>query len=338
MADRNKLPLGMYPAFHAASLEALAAHLRTYLAAPVLLLPEGGGPVDARSNRVSLGQSELWYCAYGVPLSVDVPDTDYLRFQVGYRGSGATRMGDNLVAITPDQACISRGAIRIDFAADFEKAVWRIPRPTLSQKLTLMTGRPLKRPPEFEAALDLTRPEGTGLARMLACLIEAADVIEGAAAAIVLAEMEQAFIAMFLATTQHDARHLIDQPATPAAPWQVRRAEAYIEANWHRPLMIEDLVAVTGVSARTLFRTFRLHRGYSPLQFARSIRLEKARQLLENPGALATSVTEVALATGFGDVGRFSTTFVRAFGIRPSALLARARNAAGGTSAAHQPE
>jgi transcriptional regulator GlxA family with amidase domain len=41
-----------------------------------------------------------------------------------------------------------------------------------------------------------------------------------------------------------------------------------------------------------------------------------------------TSVTEVAFACGFGDLGRFSKDYAQAFGERPSAVLNRMKVAA----------
>ena len=61
------------------------------------------------------------------------------------------------------------------------------------------------------------------------------------------------------------------------------------------------------------------------MEFARRLRLEHARRMLEQPSP-ATTVTDVAFACGFGDLGRFARDFQRMFGERPSALLARRRD------------
>lgn len=321
---RNKLPLEMHPAFRAESRGALAEHIRTYLAVPFVLMPGDDQSIDARSNHVKLKQSELWYCAYGLPMVIDIPDSGYLRLQVGRRGSGATEIGAKVVAITERQACISTSAVRVRFEPDLEKIVWRLPRAALVQKLALMTGRPVDRAPDFDPVLDLTERSAANLMQMLTYLIQTIDMVDSTASSIAVTELEQAFITTFLVTTRHSGRHLLEAPVLPAAPWQVRRAENYIEANWDKAITIEDLVLATGTSARTLFRTFRIHRGCSPLEFARRIRLHRARLLLENPQP-TTTVTEVALACGFGDVGRFSTSFMQAFGTRPSIVLNKAR-------------
>ncbi len=90
---------------------------------------------------------------------------------------------------------------------------------------------------------------------------------------LVLAEFEQALAVMFLHANQHNYSRLLQPPPRDLAPWQVRQAEEYIEANWQRAIVLEDLVDVTGVSAVELFRSFKKCRGYSPMEFANRVRL-----------------------------------------------------------------
>ena len=104
-----------------------------------------------------------------------------------------------------------------------------------------------------------------------------------------------------------------------AAPRQVRLVEAHIEANWEKPFLIEDMVAITGSSARSIYRAFRSSRGYSPSEFVKRQRLIQARSLLQNPDSM-TTVTQVAFACGFSDVSRFSKEFSKAYGEPPSVV------------------
>ena len=130
----------------------------------------------------------------------------------------------------------------------------------------------------------------------------------------------------FLTANDSNYSLVLRRPARSAASWQVRRVEAYIEANWDQPLTIEALALVTGVSARTLFHSFRKSRGYSPMDFAKRIRLGHARRMLEE-GDASTAVTTVAYTCGFGNLGHFSGYYRRAFGELPSATLRRSLGA-----------
>ena len=317
-------PLSAHPAFRTTSESELAAALKARFGARIAHLPPTDCPNTAEANRCQLPGSELWFCAYDMPLSIKFPDSDEVRIQFQHAGIGATWIGREMVGITGSQACISRGAVEIDFAADFRQVVWRAPRSTLVQKLAALKGGPVTSDLDFDPMLDLNRPDAATLRHILGCILHAADTIEGEPARIVLGELEQAFIAAFLVASTHSHRAALDAAPKGAALWQVQRAESYIEANWDQPITIEALVAATGVSTRTLFRTFKQSRNCSPLEFARRIRLDKARAMLEAPET-ESSVTEIAFACGFGDLSRFSRDFAEAFGETPSAFRKRKR-------------
>jgi transcriptional regulator GlxA family with amidase domain len=128
---------------------------------------------------------------------------------------------------------------------------------------------------------------------------------------------------LLLASVSNYSGLLHGEPVA-AAPWQVRRAEQFIEANWDQPITIEMLVAATNVSARSLFSSFKAGRGYSPMDFVKRVRLGRARQKLSRPYA-ETSVSAVAFECGFGNPGHFARDYRHHFGERPSETLRRGR-------------
>jgi len=77
---------------------------------------------------------------------------------------------------------------------------------------------------------------------------------------------------MFLYANRHNYSHLLEAQPPDSALSQIRHAEAYIDANAHRAITLEELAEVTGVSALSLFRSFKRHRGYSPLAFLSQVR------------------------------------------------------------------
>ena len=104
----------------------------------------------------------------------------------------------------------------------------------------------------------------------------------------------------------------------------VKTVEEFIEANWDKPIDIEAMVAVAQVSARSLFRQFRRDRGCSPADFAKRVRLNRAREMLERSNE-SGSVIQVALKCGFQNPGHFARDYRHSFGELPSATLQRAR-------------
>jgi transcriptional regulator GlxA family with amidase domain len=91
----------------------------------------------------------------------------------------------------------------------------------------------------------------------------------------------------------------------------LRRMETSVEAPQSRA----ELAALAGVSVRQLERLFRRHLGHGIQRQYRSMRLERARQLLRET---SFPVLDVAVATGFTSASQFSRAYKRAFGEAPS--------------------
>jgi transcriptional regulator GlxA family with amidase domain len=139
----------------------------------------------------------------------------------------------------------------------------------------------------------------------------------------VLHELEQTVLVAFLAANRHNFSHLLEREPKDTLPSHVSRAEDFIEAHWDQAITIEKLVEATGVGARAIFRAFQQTRGYSPMAFARTVRLRHAHRMLATPDR-ETSVTAVAFICGFGNLGHFARDYRETFGERPSETLARA--------------
>jgi AraC family transcriptional regulator of adaptative response / DNA-3-methyladenine glycosylase II len=80
---------------------------------------------------------------------------------------------------------------------------------------------------------------------------------------------------------------------------------------------VEALAERLGVGARQLRRLFDRHVGASPVSVLQAQRILFANKLIAET---SLSMTEIALAAGFGSVRRFNDVFQRAYGRPPSAL------------------
>jgi len=319
-------PLSGHPAFRASHYDALRQAVAAQLAAKFVQLPSHPAELDARANRFTLPNSSLWFCSYGIPIAIQFPEPDHVRVQFHHRGVGATWIGNDMVPITREQSCITSTAAEFDLGEGYQQLVWRVSKDVLRKKLSTLTEVPLSGDIDFDPELDMTTPRARVLTNLLSCTVHAAETIDGESGTIVLGELEQALISTFLAGSEHRYRDQLEGRAPAAAPWQVRRVEGYIAANWDKPLEIEILAQVTGASVRSIFRAFKQSRGYTPFEFAKRLRLSHARRMLEDPES-AGSVTSVAFACGFSDLGRFSKDFAGAFGERPSDVLKRHKGA-----------
>lgn len=318
--------LTRHEAFRAASAPELLTVVEGSLKARVMAAPAPQVPLLALAGAYDGPSGQLWYCSYGAPIAIAFPEgsEDFVRVQVRQDGTGVTAVGNDNFEVSAAQACVSGGAVKILFPPGFTQLVWRPDRRYLTARLAAIAGRPIAGPLQFESAFDLRSAPGRAFATLLRGYAEVLDAHPAEALRLVVPDLESALSALLLAGARHRHGHLLDQPAPAIAPREVRRAEAYIAANLDKPLRIEALATVAGASTRSLFRTFKEVRGYTPLQFIKQRRLERARDLLLE-GAPGAQVTEVALACGYGDLSRFSRDYARAFGEPPSATRRRRR-------------
>lgn len=113
-------------------------------------------------------------------------------------------------------------------------------------------------------------------------------------------------------------------PIQGALPEGLARAVAWLNAHLEEPVRLETLAAIAGVRPRTLEAHFKLFLGTTPLGWLRRTRLARARQQMLAAGS-ATKVTDIAIANGFDQLGRFAAQYRRQFGELPSQTLNAAR-------------
>ncbi|MFT3902087.1 MAG: two-component regulator propeller domain-containing protein [Niabella sp.] len=97
----------------------------------------------------------------------------------------------------------------------------------------------------------------------------------------------------------------------------IQKALGYVEKNMSDPnLSVQELSRELLLGRATLYRKLFALTGQTPVEFIRSIRLQRARQLLET-GKL--TVSEIAYEVGFSDPKYFTKVFREAFNLTPSA-------------------
>jgi AraC-like DNA-binding protein len=119
--------------------------------------------------------------------------------------------------------------------------------------------------------------------------------------------------------------HQDELRAHGALPADLKRALEWLRRNPDSEVGLEALSAVAGVRPRTLEEHFKQVLGTTPLGWVRTTRLAKARQALLGADD-RTTVTGVALASGFNQLGRFAGTYRRRFGELPSETLKMRRS------------
>lgn len=116
--------------------------------------------------------------------------------------------------------------------------------------------------------------------------------------------------------------HLLPAPEPRPAYRHVATALDYMRAHFAEIGTIIEVADACGVSTRTLEKAFHEVLNTGPRAVLTAFRLEETRRLLSLPDS-APSVTDVAIACGFGHLGRFAAAYRARFGEAPSKTRAR---------------
>ena len=125
---------------------------------------------------------------------------------------------------------------------------------------------------------------------------------------------------------------VIDAGRTSQAPYGALQARRYhsdaailklqdwLDVNYTRPVTLQALAAFADLTERSLIRRFKAATGDTPTSYLQILRIEAARQHLENS---RVAVEEVTRLVGYEDVSSFSRLFRKHTGLAPGIYRAR---------------
>lgn len=322
----RRLPLDRFPLVRTSSVEELQQAYASAYASSRIELTSDSRSFAALFNGRKLTNIELNFASFDADLRLNLPYPNLITQSFVVRGGGEIMtqravlpMHAGVIGlITPEE----HHKLRI--VGEYERLNVALKPGPLAKKLSALIDAPVDKPLHFRPIDGRTSAALQGLQRLVSYFATQLNDDEAVLPDLMQAELEQATMTAFLCANLHSYSHLLERKPPAVAPWQVRLAEGYIEANWNRAIAIEDIVKVTGASARSIYRTFKLSRGCSPMQFVKQLRLREAQRMLTSSHSMNT-VTDIALACGFGDLGRFGRDYRAAFGELPSMALNRAK-------------
>jgi AraC family transcriptional regulator len=127
---------------------------------------------------------------------------------------------------------------------------------------------------------------------------------------------------LYLFDFQKYNRHLLAIRAVKTSTRQelyrrLLKGRDFMEDCFTRPIEIEDVARSAQISEYQFFRLFKAVFGITPYQFILQKRLELGCELLQTG---QSSISDIALKTGFADIFSFSKAFKKRFGVSPSAI------------------
>lgn len=96
---------------------------------------------------------------------------------------------------------------------------------------------------------------------------------------------------------------------------KITQAIAWLKQNYAKPIKMEELAKITGMSVSSFHNHFKAITSMSPLQFQKTLRLQEARSLMRTK---MMDVSTTAFAVGYTSTSQFSREYAREFGVPPS--------------------
>jgi AraC-like DNA-binding protein len=277
-----------------------------------------------RASLVRMGDLELSYCGYDSDVSLGFGEIPFVRQIFNLRGTAQYSTAGLHGQVAPGTwsgVLPANTPVRFEYRSAYQHLMLRIEQQALRRNLEALIGKDVANSIVFEADVAADRQPASNLLRRTIFQFAADFNTSGSLFSdLAAAEIKRAVIMQFLLCHRHDYSHFLYREPPSSTFSAVKKVEAFIEANWDKPIDIEAMAAVGNVSARTLFRQFREDRGYSPADFAKRVRLDRARERLERADP-DTSVTQTALRCGFQNLGHFARDYRLAFGELPSTTL-----------------
>jgi AraC-like DNA-binding protein len=319
-------PLERYPLIRTHNFEEARSNLSKVAHVESFELLGGNARFSAHLNHLQLRHVGITYCDFDAHAKLAVSNDDFVHIVFWVAGSGAIMIGSNRLVMANRAAIVCPAHTVSELVFDTHRAVaMRFSEPSIRKHLSAILGVRLHAPVQFSMA-NCDDDNCIAFLRQFAFDVASHGTTPITAVnPLMLEEIEQSLLVGLLCGARHNYSHLLVQDPKAIAPWQVRRAMDYIDANWSKPLTVQALSSAIGVGARSVFKSFRQSAGLSPMEYVKQARLKHAREMLIL-AETGTTVTGVALACGFQNPGHFAREYKRAFGELPSNTLARARH------------
>ncbi len=95
----------------------------------------------------------------------------------------------------------------------------------------------------------------------------------------------------------------------------IGKAITWLKQNYIKPVKMDDLAKIAGMSVSSFHTHFKSMTSMSPLQYQKTLRLQEARTLIQTK---MMDVSSAAFAVGYVSPTQFSREYSREFGVAPS--------------------
>ncbi|MFJ2485319.1 AraC family transcriptional regulator [Pseudomonas sp. NPDC087639] len=260
---------------------------------------------------------------YHGDFTVTFPDPqDEITFVIPTAGRIIFNHATESVGIAHIGLAIDKADIRsMHFLDNHAQHGMSISRGQLTERLSMLLGKPVLQKIVFEPVVDLNTAAFQGIKALIDLATGTEFDVLINTGTLMPSRLREMLIDAVLEAWPHNFTEALRRPAPLIAPRHVKLAVEFIQAHPEQLVSGVDLARLSNVSQRALQEGFRRFVGTSIVAYQRQVRLERAYETLVQRHS--GSVTEVALRFGFSNVGRFCQYFQKAYGVSPAQLIGR---------------
>lgn len=237
-------------------------------------------------------------------------------------GAGSYIIGNEVGAFTAGQVAIVGSDVPHDWMSDLEPGELIRNRDAVIQFLPSWLDAAVRAVPELHRTQDLIQDARRGIIYSGDTALSAADQIELVGATSGVQRMVHFFtlLSLFI-NAPHDERHFVAHDLYLSGAGAEGRAAvdaglAYVLENLSGDIRMAEAAKLALMSEPTFSKYFKKASGMTFSTLVRRLRIANACRLLQQTD---TSVAEISLAVGYGNLANFNRQFLKETGLSPTA-------------------
>ncbi len=282
--------------------------------------------VDISLHVASLNSVNFSLVEYGSDVVATVGEGSAIYVLMPVSGQLEVNSGTTRISCEPGCAVVQNAGVGFQkiMRNRYRQLVVKFDPQVLLEHVAKLKGVMPTNPIHFDSVMDISSSMGASWWRTVNYVMEELrNADPNTPQQLIYEPLEQLLIQNILRCQRHNYTELLAAPKHfQLAPWYIKRAEDYLREYYSESVTMDTLAQIAGVSSRSLQYGFKKARGITPMQYLKEVRLERVRDELLR-GRPQTSVTPIAMACGFKQLGWFASQYREKYGETPSETLKR---------------
>ena len=227
--------------------------------------------------------------------------------------STLSRTGD-VLAINPFSKTI------LKYSHDCKKIIIKIDKVFIEDHLRQNFIFITKKPIHFNL-FNQNSPEIERLKRIINFSISEINIQSDQSKKTLSNHIQSMIISAFITSIKNNYTDTILKADSQNVVSELLKIEEYIFNNISSPISLDDLLSISGMGKKSIYKLYRKHYNTTPISYIKETRLNTIRNELTNPQRRNITVTDIAMNNGMYHMSNFASEYKSTFGELPSETL-----------------